>query len=303
MAPLLAHPPTQIHQNIPSGTKGRQFNPVVNLASLLRLWHLSSLDAPTVAVTWSLGFARAAKVSLPAWVPILLALGTWAVYVGDRLLDAGSALRSGNLSHLRERHYFHWTHRRTLAPLAVFATAVSAAIIFFLMPIGMQERNSVLAAASLAYFSGIHVPPRLQARLPSLFSKELFVGVLFTAGCAFPTLSRLPVATSVPRAPLLATLAFFALLAWLNCYVIDRWEGAAPAAVTTNALVLGMLGLILAFRLSLATAQNASGLLLLGSISALVLALLGMFRSRVSPIALRAAADLALLTPLIYLAR
>jgi hypothetical protein len=62
---------------------------------LLRLWHLMSLDAPTVAVIWSLSFAWAAGVHLPRWIPVLLALGTWAVYVGDRLLDTRSALRSG----------------------------------------------------------------------------------------------------------------------------------------------------------------------------------------------------------------
>lgn len=59
----------------------------------VKLWHLSSLDAPTVAVVWSLGFGWAAGVRLPFWVPVLIALGTWAVYIGDRLLDARSALR------------------------------------------------------------------------------------------------------------------------------------------------------------------------------------------------------------------
>jgi hypothetical protein len=49
-------------------------------------------------VAWSLNFAWAAGVNLPKWVPVLLALGTWAVYVGDRLLDARAAFRSGNLA-------------------------------------------------------------------------------------------------------------------------------------------------------------------------------------------------------------
>ena len=46
-------------------------NPPVRLETLdraldapnpLRLWHLLSLDAPTVAAAWSLGFAKAAGV-------------------------------------------------------------------------------------------------------------------------------------------------------------------------------------------------------------------------------------------------
>src|ERR1035441_1521773 len=89
-----------------------QPNRVLNAPVLLRLWHLGSLDAPTVAVTWSLAFAWAARVQLPAWVPILLALGTWAVYIGDRLLDARTAMRSGNLHRLRDRHFFYLTSRR-----------------------------------------------------------------------------------------------------------------------------------------------------------------------------------------------
>jgi len=54
------------------------------------LVHLASLDGAHVAVAWSLGFAWAAGVALPAWVPALLALTAWAVYIGDP-----SAGRSG----------------------------------------------------------------------------------------------------------------------------------------------------------------------------------------------------------------
>src|ERR1035438_3302241 len=100
----------------------------------LRLWHLISLDAPTVALVWSLSFAWAARVHLPRWIPILLAFGTWAVYVGDRLLDARSALRSGNLSPLRERHFFHWRRRRVLVPLACTAAILAAVITFSVVP-------------------------------------------------------------------------------------------------------------------------------------------------------------------------
>lgn len=80
MAHILANPHTEPGTAIP----GR----VLDAPLLLRYWHLSSLDAPTVAVVWSLGFAWAAGVRLPVWIPILLALVAWAVYIGDRLLDA-----------------------------------------------------------------------------------------------------------------------------------------------------------------------------------------------------------------------
>ncbi len=82
----------------------------------LRLWHLASLDAPTVAVVWSFAFAWSAGIKLPDWVSALLVLAVWPVYVIDRLLDARAGLRSQNLDRLRERHLFHWRHRRLLLP-------------------------------------------------------------------------------------------------------------------------------------------------------------------------------------------
>jgi len=185
--------------------------------SPLGLWHLASLDAPTVAVVWALAFAWAAKVSLPVWTPVLLALATWAVYVGDRLLDARRAFRTGQLQCLPERHRFHWRHRRILIPLAVAATSAAAWIVFFLMPAGIRERNSVLAAAALVYFTRVHsgrifprfrsaLPSRLFAPIPSsLLSKELLVGGLFTAGCVLPAWSRNVIQTGSAPWPLFAT--------------------------------------------------------------------------------------------------
>ncbi len=272
----------------------------------LRLWHLASLDAPTVAVVWALAFAWAAGIRLPAWVPVLLALGTWTVYIGDRLLDARACLSTGATHRLRERHFFHWHHRRVLAPLAVASAVAAAVIIFGLMPLAIRERNSVLAVAALAYFSGVHAPRRAP-RLP-LLSKEFLVGVLFAAGCAFPTLSRLGLAgaSRTAIAQLLVPAVLFAALAWLNCHAIEQWESAPSSRHASRILALaggmGLCGSLLAA--SLAFAQPRAAALLAAEVSsALLLALLDRLRQRLSPIALRAAADLVLLTPLFCLLR
>src|ERR1700744_3758153 len=90
----------------------------IGAPAIVRYWHLASFDAPTVAVVWALGFAWTVRVQLPGWAPVLIALVTWAVYVVDRLLDARAAFRSGDDNGLRERHFFHWKHRRILTPLA-----------------------------------------------------------------------------------------------------------------------------------------------------------------------------------------
>jgi hypothetical protein len=264
----------------------------------LRLWHLTSLDAPTVAVVWSLSFAWAAGVHLPRWIPVILALGTWTVYVGDRLLDVRSALRSGNLGQLRERHFFHQRHRRVLVPLACIAAISAAAMIFSLMPPAIRERNSILAFAALAYFSGVHLPGVRSKTLALLRSKELIVGALFTAGCALPVFARIhAVANSaISLWPFLFLFIFFAALAGLNCSAIDRWESAGKTT-STAAFALAATGLLSALGFSF-DHPRISALFLAGSASAVLLGFLDLKRSRWMPLALRCLADLVLLTPI-----
>ena len=96
------------------------------------------------------------------------------------------------------------------------------------MPVDLRERNSVLAVAALAYFTGVHSAGKLPSLLPAwsrrLASKEFLVGILFTAGCAAPVLSRLHSAGGAADYwPVLVAMAFFAALAWLNCRsIIDE---------------------------------------------------------------------------------
>lgn len=267
------------------------------------LWHLASLDAPTVAVVWSLGFARTAGVDLPLWVPVSIALGTWSVYVGDRLLDVHSALRSSNFSGLHERHYFHWRHRRVLLPLAITAASVAAGIIFALMPVGVREHDSFLAAAALAYFLRVHSQHLQTARPFSFLSKEFLVGVLFTLGCALPTLSMLHFTGAIHSRhwPFLIAIAFFATLAWCNCRAIELWESGSVSRIVATLNILGIIGFLGA--IAYGATPPVSAILAAGSASALLLAVLGCLRSRLTPIAVRSAADLALLTPFFLLVR
>jgi hypothetical protein len=271
-----------------------------NAPAPLHLWHLTSLDAPTVAVVWSLSFAWAAGVHLPRWVPVLLALGTWVVYVGDRLLDARAAFCSVNLGALRERHFFHWRHRRVLAPCACCAAVLAAGIIFSEMSPAIRDRNTVLAFAALAYFSGVHAPRMRPKTLPTFRSKELLVGVLFTAGCAFPVFVRIHVAVHGVIG-LLILAVFFAALAWLNCTAIDRWESPDSSSVSSAAFALTATGLLTT--LSFGHQPRICALIFAGSASAALLSLLDLRRGRIAPLTLRCAADLVLLVPILCLAR
>lgn len=267
----------------------------------MRWWHLASLDAPAVAVAWSLGFAWASGVALPAWVPVLLVLGVWAVYVGDRLLDARAGVRAQELHRLHERHRFHWRHRRVLVPLAAVAACAAAWMILKLMPAQAQARDAVLAGAAVAYFTRVHThrmePERASRRRAPLVSKEMMVGVLFTIGCALPAWTR-------GAHGLLLPVTYFAALAWLNCAAIDFWESdrdARRSPIARAAMMCALAGVVLA-ALAWFAQPRLTALLAAGAAAALLLGMLDRLRERMRPVALRAAADLVLLTPALLLA-
>ena len=262
-------------------------------ARILHLWHLTSLDAPTVAVVWALAFARAAHVALPWWIPAILALGTWSVYIGDRLLDVYLAARR-NVGPLRERHHFHWRHRRLFLAFAAVATSLSLVLILRFMPIAARERNSGLALAALLYFTGVHGKWRLPAQL-RISPKEPLVGAIFTLACAAPTWAR-----AGNRLELLPAVLCFTLLAWLNCHAIEVWESVdTPPSASIDALgtLLSAVCIASAGALGAFHLRGQTALLSAAAGSALLLALLDRRKDGLTPLSLRACADLALLTP------
>lgn len=264
----------------------------------VRYWHLASLDAPTVAAVWSLAFAWVAGVRLATWVVALQVLTVWVVYVGDRLLDARTGLRLQNSDNLRERHYFHWRHRRILMPMACIAVCAAAWIAVRRMPVGVKEHDSLLAAAAALYFTRVHT-----GRMRRMLRKEMLVGILFVTGCALPAAS-----------PTIAVPAiFFAALAWFNCWVIEKWEAETgnservplltrrltrPGSI---AIGLACAGVIVAAIL-LSFAPRAAAMLATGALSALLLALLDRTRERMTVVDVRALTDFVLLTPALMLA-
>jgi hypothetical protein len=288
----------------------------------LELWHLCSLDAATVAVVWSTAFAWAAGVRVPAWALAMQALTVWAVYVGDRLLDARAATRrvraasktaragmgARDLERLRARHFFHWRHRRALAPAAAVAACAAAGLILVYMPAMARVRSGVLGAAALVYFARVHFGSLEQDRAHGepgglrrilkrgLPTKEMVVGVLFAVGCALPAMGRMQ---SAARGSILCVVGFFALLAWLNCRWIEIWESAARNDVTRWFAGWVVLGVGLALAAVLAAHERTAALLLAGALSAALLAGLNGLKGRMRPVTQRAAADLVLLTPVL----
>ena len=171
------------------------------------------------------------------------------------------------------------------------------------MPIAIRERNSVLAAAALMYFSGVHSPVRIPAWLRRLVSKELLVGVIFTAGCAAPAISQMHFTAGRGSAkwPLFVCFAFFAALAWVNCRAIERWESSEKqAGVLLHAEMLTVAGAAVSAALW-QTNPRAAALALAGTTSSLLLLLLDRARFSISALTLPVLADIVLLTPALML--
>lgn len=267
-------------------------------------WHLLSLDAPTVAAVWSWSFARAAHIDLPRFAPLLLAVGTWLVYVADRILDG---LDSANRAHLRERHYFYSQHRKMFLAAGAIVSPVFAWIVVTRMSPAVRLEDAAVFAVAALYFLLVHAHgPRVERWLP----KELAVGVLFAAATAVPTWARI----EGHRHTLIPSIAVFAVLCWLNCVAIEVWEWPAvprtgPSAHRTTVWAgqhLQPLAAGTAF-LSAALAfvhlhSGALFFLYLASAMAALL-LLGLARSRhFTVMQLRVAVDAVLLTPLFFAA-
>lgn len=265
-------------------------------AALPVYWHLLSLDAPTVAVLWAWSLAHAVRVSASVSSLAVLGIGTWLIYVADRLLDGrGTARRI----ELRERHFFHARHARALL---IAGAAAYAALLFFItrMPAADRRADTCIFAGVVLYSALVH-----QRLVRMRFPRELVVGVVFACACAVPAW---PGADDL-RSELVALTAVFAALCFLNCGAIHAWERPTQerwSRVTLLALCVALAAIGVSF-----TMRTMEGVRLALALLASALLLLALDRDQLrasrktdaglSPLALRILADAALLTPLLLL--
>jgi hypothetical protein len=288
-----------------------------NGPAALKYWHLASLDAPSVAAAWACAFAWAAQVHVSPGMVAVLALVVWVIYVADRLLDARAGLDGSGRHNLQERHWFHWRHRRALAVLAGVAAGSAGWMIVSRWHAGALGRDSLMGLATLAYFSGVHGSgahgrglrsgwvAALKKRVARVVSRELIVGVIFSAGCVVPVLPLAQSGVVQVCARLAVPAAAFAALVWLNVKAIGCWETVTPGSSRergmrkTAFLLAAVCG---GGGVAAAGLEPRVGLLLaLVAVSSLLLALLDGMRERMDAVTLRAAADLVLLTPVLLL--
>jgi hypothetical protein len=276
----------------------------VRAASPIALWHLLSLDAPTVAALWTWFIARCCHIRLPIASPAAMALAVWILYAADRLLDAARpGAADSDSDDLEARHLFHHRHRRRFLVGIALAASALALLLHTLDPAAIRL-YLVEGALLIAWFVVLHATHSAH-RLP----KEIAVGLFFSAATFIPTIARSPAL----HPSLLPAAILFAALCSLNCLFIYAWEHdppsemtPRPAHATTRVAVahLPALTVVLAMAataLALFGSPSAKPIAAACAVAAALLLALHRHHRRLSRIDLRAAADLALLTPLLLL--
>jgi hypothetical protein len=256
--------------------------------SPLALWHLLSLDAPTVAALWTCFIARAAHASIPAALPAAMFLAVWLVYAADRLLDSRHLFSTDHrsLNELEARHLFHFRHRRVFLSIMPIAGLTVTALLPELLPATLSL-YLMEASLLLGWFILVHTT---HSRLP----KELVVGLYFAAAAFTPTLVRRPAAS----AAMLLDAALFAMLCMLNCLFIHAWQRCVWSGQRTLAAATAI---VCAVSAASALASAAPAVPAACALSAAALLAVNHFRCHLSRTHLRAAADFALLTPALLL--
>ncbi len=241
------------------------------------LWpNLLSLDAPLVAVLWQILFARCFQVPVDALAAVLLLLTVWLIYAADRTLDAWK----GDFH--SSRHRFYRRHWRTLLPVWLAALALSGWLAARRLSPGLFLRGVFLLALVGIYFALVHCGI---LRGP----KEAVVGVLFALGASLEAWSKVKTPVDV------ATILLFSGLCWMNCIAIQRWEGEGldwSSSAAAIALACAAAVLLCAHRPVLGGAELASAFAFL---------LLDRVHRKLSADAVRVLADVALLSPLLFL--
>jgi hypothetical protein len=293
----------------------------VPLATRAWLWpNLLSLDAPIVALLWQALFLRCFHATFDRLAAGLLVLSVWLIYAADRWLDVWKkpvkdrirypiSNRTPLVDHEGEReteretivldqvfieaareparHRFYRRHWRRMLPVWIAVFTMAAWLAWTKLPAVLFERGLALLAAIGVYFAFVHFAPW------RWWPKEFAVGILFAMGTSLAAWGHV-------RSPVdVATIVLFCMLCWINCAAIEHWEQgkrhwSAEWPVRLAAIAVGLVALIFLYnqRPILSGAETAS---------AFAFVALDRAKHRFSPDALRVLADIALLTPILFL--
>ena len=249
---------------------------------LLRLWHLWSLDAPTVAIVWTWFVARTLGASPPTLLYWAMFCGVWGLYMLDRLLDALPIFGQKSISGLRERHLFHRKNRYVIVILFLICVVGAANCAAFL-PFALLFQYFVVVTILALYFAAIHLWKDSE-RLP----KELIVGAFFAMATFLPSFEM--------NISQIGNVFLFGGLCTLNGLFIRSWEVEDKTRPGIFASILAICCIVQAYFSDASSAQ----LPICMSLSVIFLLILHSVRTKVEQTTLRSCADFSLLTPLLF---
>ena len=289
---ISAHPAAAVLHTAPVKAQSKGSNALI-------YWHLLSLDAPCVAMLWAWFIARGNRVRLPIASVIAMGLAVWMLYAADRLLDARLALADVDLE---RRHFFHRKCQRHFR-IGILVASLGLGCLLPGLAVASMQLYLILGSMLFAYFILIHVGSSLSGYKPRRMPKELAVGVFFSAATFIPTVSHEPAL----RSALLPSALLFAAVCSLNCLFIYAWEhpdvtwAAHPATRFALKLLPQLTGAVaivgLAFAMFGGEMWCVPGAC---AVAGALLMLLHHNRRRLDPTTLRAAADICLLTPILF---
>ena len=155
------------------------------------------------------------------------------------------------------------------------------------LPSSLFQRGVMVMALVALYFGLVHLTP---AALRHTWPKEAAVAVLFALGASLAAWNQIRSVEDVE------TILLFSCLCWINCVAIEQWEGKQSGGwpIDTAAIGVAAAALILLHqhRPVLSAAETAS---------ALAFVFLDRGRHRFTADAMRVLADVALLSPILFL--
>jgi hypothetical protein len=241
------------------------------------LWpNLLSLDAPVVAVLWQILFARCFHTVVTPAAATLLALAVWLIYAADRVFDARG-------ESTLPRHEFYRRNWRAVAPIWLVVLALAAWLAWTHLPISLFDRGMLVLAAAAVYLVLVHLAPLRR------WPKEAAVAIVFALGASLTAWERVQTSADV------GAILLFSCLCWINCVAIEKWEHDRhhwPVTLTAACVALVAILLLSRERPVLSGAETASALAFIA---------LDCARHRFSRDALRVLADVALLSPVLFL--
>lgn len=259
--------------------------------------NLVCLDAPLVAIAWQWLFAETFAVPVSAGSRATLFLTAWLIYLADRWGDVSSSLHPAMPTSLRQRFCFR--HRKAWRAAIAIVGSADGILVGTLLDARTVAVGAAVGGVALGYLILNHRRSDLWRVLPV---KEALIGFLFATGVMVALVKGLTL-------DLLPAWVLFGGVCTLNCISIAVWEreldlaqrrvSIATVFSASKRVVLPVLFILATVCFAFGfTAFGRRGLYLSLATSALLLALLHIFRNRVDRDNRTALADVVLLTPL-----